>query len=793
MPPLTAARVGSECVVRPGASGARAALGPGRALIAPGQRAAAPAGHDARAREEKARRSQRSQRGDVGVQVPVAPAAPAAAPLSAADAGGPAAAAAPPQSCLLCGRGAVCSMADLNEEDKRQIAAVLKQVLELSELNDRSASQLEGEKQAREEAEARAAALADEVGGLRGKLAQALDLLRAYQKRVREMQQALVTSDQALSALQHEHKTLLARMPGARAPPPTPPRAAPAVAAPGAGDLSIAIDSIAAALAQSTDPLRTPSKTAAALAADSAAPHEPGTQESTPAPQRPAPTPHSLDEASSALSVQATLGSQGEPPLAEHGPPVHGAALSGHGRVSAASQAHGDKQTAHHGPPDGHIESRHADAACSRQPVSSHSSHSSHSPAPSTPGSAGGPQEVLVAQGNRVVQGNGAGNGAVAPQSPGAVAASTCAASGASKLRSSEQGLAEELQPTSATVAAENAAACGAMHGEGVHSAGACAADVRRSEEETAGMVHAERSECGERGSREVCKEASATRKRCLMFEQTAVGGMEVARSQTSSRAVHVRDDISSSSEEEEQAHIRAPTVRCVDNRFVSFAPHEHPSQTLDCPPAASVHHAAAAPLPTPHGGAAADANEHRASASVVGLAGAAWDRLGECDEIDEEGQTCGASAANTAGNTTGQVADLAEQELELLSMLVEKALSSSAEKKGSSPSRTHKSVSPTKSHSKPLALDAARLSAVKVRQNPDAVPSAAETARAHATASPARSSCARGGGGVGEACSSGTGVRGTQRGRGAAGAKRGRTLTRVRAAQVQNGTGTCS
>ena len=550
---------------------------------------------------EKPRRSQRG--GDVGVQVPGA----IKEEKEAGDGGGPATAML--QSCLLCGRGAVCSMADLSEEDKRQIAGVLKQVLELSELNESSARQLAGENQAREEAEARAAALAEEVGGLRAKLTHALDLLRAYQKRVREMQQALVTSDQALSAIQHEHKMLLARMPGARVPPPTPPRTAPAtsfsestrviLATQGAGDLSMAIDSIAATLAQSTDRLHTPCKTAVGRAADGSALQEPGTQESTPAPQRPAPTPHSLDEASFALSAQATVGAQGGQRMATHGAhgPLHSDAPSGHGDMSSASWINKQENPVHQQAlPDRAREPAHPDALQSA--VASDSGHRPR-PAPSTHGCAEGPKEGAGAMDN------GADAPGVAPQPPGALAASAHAGSGAPTLRSSEQVVVEEELPFDiATVAAHNAVSFGVMHRDGLESRVRAAADVRRSEgENVAGLLH---SGCAVHESQEAAlknarkreterERDSASRKRCLVYEAaTAAGGMEVTgartsagtSARTSASTVPLRDDISSSSSEEEQvAQIRAPIIRCsTDSRSVSFALRQEPSTVAENP-----------------------------------------------------------------------------------------------------------------------------------------------------------------------------------------------------------------
>jgi hypothetical protein len=647
--------------------------GAGRALIPFGQRALQGA-------PEKPRRSQRG--GDVGVQAT----GEIKEENEAGDGSGPAAAT--PQSCLLCGRGAVCSMADLNEEDKQQIAGVLKQVLELSELSDSSASQLAGEKQARQEVEARAAALSEEVGGLRAKLAHALDLLRAYQKRVREMQNALVTSDQALSALQHEHKMLLARMPGARVPPPTPPRTAPAacfgectrviLATQGAGDLSIAIDSIAAALAQSTDRLHTPCKTATGLAADGSAPHEPGTQESTPAPQRPAPTPHSLDEASSALSAQATVGAHSGHRMAAHGAhgPLHSDAPSGHGDMNSASWTNKEENQVHQqAPPDFTREPAHRDALQSA--VASDSGHRPR-PVPSTHGCADGPNERAGAMGK------GEDAPGVAPEPPGALAASAHAGSSAPTLRSSEQVVAEEELPFAiATVAAHDSVSSsvssGVMQRDGLESRVRAAADVRRSEgENVAGLHH---FGCAVHESQEVAlrnvrrreterERDSATRKRCLVFEAAAAGGMEVTSARTSAstsaRTVPLRDDISSSSSEEEQvAQIRTPIVRCsTDSRSVSFALRKEPSSVVEilksqCPGL----------IPCTDWAKALTFQNfcQYQSSQTLDSSPAVPSNHNHTAEVERA----------EFENSAGQVADLAEAELELLSMLVQNALSS--------------------------------------------------------------------------------------------------------------------
>ena len=286
-----------ECVVREGRN-LRVTPGAGRALLPPGRTLDGWAASTCADKAEKRRGGSSKAKGaiEVGVQ--------------ASNEGDDGSAGAM-LSCLMCGRAAECSMADLNDSDKGQIAAVLKQVLELSELNDSMSSQLAAEETARKQALDQAAALTGEVDGLRGKLRQALDLLRAYQKRVREMQQALVASDQALIALQSEHKALLVRIPGARGAPPTPPPRVNSGHEQGSGDLSAAVDSIAAALATEADVLHTPRENAHGTAVTGQEPSAPGTQENTPAPQRPAPTPHQPDESTPALHRMADASATG--------------------------------------------------------------------------------------------------------------------------------------------------------------------------------------------------------------------------------------------------------------------------------------------------------------------------------------------------------------------------------------------------------------------------------------------------------------------------------------------------
>jgi hypothetical protein len=106
-------------------------------------------------------------------------------------------------------RPPVCTMGELCEEDKEKIAKLLRQVLELTEENDRMAGELDKEKEravhAEKKAEAgqeEAALLKKELETVSGKFTYSLSLLRAYQLRVREMQTALARSESAMSTLQ---------------------------------------------------------------------------------------------------------------------------------------------------------------------------------------------------------------------------------------------------------------------------------------------------------------------------------------------------------------------------------------------------------------------------------------------------------------------------------------------------------------------------------------------------------------------------------------------------------------
>jgi hypothetical protein len=107
-----------------------------------------------------------------------------------------------------------CTMVDLCEEDKEKIARLLRQVLELTEENDRLAEQLEMEKSRADESEKLAEASREEVSLVKhelettsGKFTYSLSLLRAYQLRVREMQTALARSESALTAMNASRET----------------------------------------------------------------------------------------------------------------------------------------------------------------------------------------------------------------------------------------------------------------------------------------------------------------------------------------------------------------------------------------------------------------------------------------------------------------------------------------------------------------------------------------------------------------------------------------------------------
>lgn len=93
-----------------------------------------------------------------------------------------------------------CAMGNLCDEDKSQISKLLQQVLSLSEDSERAGQEIMVSRKMAEDLTEKNAELVEEVCSLRGKLGHALELLRAYQKRMKEMQQALSQSDSALAA-----------------------------------------------------------------------------------------------------------------------------------------------------------------------------------------------------------------------------------------------------------------------------------------------------------------------------------------------------------------------------------------------------------------------------------------------------------------------------------------------------------------------------------------------------------------------------------------------------------------
>ena len=93
-----------------------------------------------------------------------------------------------------------CAMGNLCDEDKSQISKLLKQVLSLSEDSERAGQEIMVSRKMAEDLTEKNAELVEEVCSLRGKLGHALELLRAYQQRMKEMQQALSQSDSALAA-----------------------------------------------------------------------------------------------------------------------------------------------------------------------------------------------------------------------------------------------------------------------------------------------------------------------------------------------------------------------------------------------------------------------------------------------------------------------------------------------------------------------------------------------------------------------------------------------------------------
>jgi len=521
--------------------------------------------------------------------------------------------------CLLCGREAVCSMADLNDSDKGQIATMLKQVLELSELNDSMTSQVEAEKSAREEAVNKTTALAGEADSLRGKLGQALDLLRAYQKRVREMQQALVASDQALSALQSEHKSLLVRMPGGRAAPPTPPNRLNLRPEPEevVGNLSAAVDSIAAALAAEADVLHTPRENVPDTAGAGQIP-EPGTQENTPAPQ-PAPMPHLLDESSAAL--KRGVADRG---VAKPGgqPPVRDRQSSDQSQTCEVQQAAAATDR---------VLSRH----CGDDNLPAVSS--SASLLPSSHGAAQATAHVAVHPDHSLV--STAGTCAVPPQdSPSHLHVSRHSESCASTVPEAvgaqgNQGKAAHVQPTGNT--AEN---------------------VRKTVAPLAPRDSDAVAFVGALSQGGVAQEAGgASRRRCLAFEEGNIGGVH---NEASTCVAAARVDISSSSEEEDQFSCPCPVVKVTEPKLVSFAPQE---PTVAAPPAPEVHPVNG--LPSPHDLSSSESSAEDAAGSAA-LAARVRAHMSE-----------------TPPGEAAALGELQEPELELLSILVENALSTSRDK----------------------------------------------------------------------------------------------------------------
>lgn len=607
-----------ECIVREGRN-PRVISGAGRALLQPGRALDAltsPVKGDGGAAGNRSdmsnkQRGSRASSIEVGVQTTNEVHSTAAGATS---------------SCLLCGRQAECSMADLNDSDKGQIAAVLKQVLELSELNDSMTGQLEAGKTEHQEATDKAAALAGEVDGLRGKLSQALDLLRAYQKRVREMQQALVASDQALIALRSEHKALLVRIPGARVAPPTPPQRVNSCSEQVSGDLSAAVDSIAAALETDPDMVRTPRESthdATGFGQESSAP---GTQENTPAPQRPAPTPHLPDESSSSLHHR----------IADIKPTSPGVqpALSNVAEWSAVrSQASEQEQAV--ALTNGMPGRRNGEPECRSTP------QAAAQLTPDLPLDPG--LKPSSSRGELAVQAGVAPTGGVNPQRDDLAD------------RKAHPKLSLEMETTgqqqSSPGRAEPAIADVACHSE---SSGDLASRGAEGVPTVAAAAH------------EGLPAESGASRRCLAFED---GNAAAALQKDAGRyvaAVCVDISSSSSSSEDEgggHATCQNPSIKVVEPKLVSFAPQER----------------AAAESPAPESRPACGSE----SADIHAI------------KVSSEEEAAGRSswAEGTQPAAQPPLNELPAPELELLSMLVENALSTSRDKSispGKASARTH-------------------------------------------------------------------------------------------------------
>jgi hypothetical protein len=207
-----------------------------------------------------------------------------------------------------------CSMGNLCAEEKGKISSLLQQVLALSEDTERAGQAAASSQKVTDDLTAKNAELVEEVQSLRGKLGHALELLRAYQKRMKEMQQALAKSDSALAAARGAvyHRSASASPPVAG----VASTAMPEKHGEQRSDLSCAITELeesSAAICREVppsllaSPLESPRASSNPASVDTQALASPRGQrvapldkaEQTPAPNKgPAPTPHALVEGS---------------------------------------------------------------------------------------------------------------------------------------------------------------------------------------------------------------------------------------------------------------------------------------------------------------------------------------------------------------------------------------------------------------------------------------------------------------------------------------------------------------
>ena len=92
----------------------------------------------------------------------------------------------------------VCTMSDLCPQDKQTIANVLRQILQLTEINEETLSDLHEEREAKRVLSQENEDLKGKNSALELKLEQAIDLLRQYQIRMRDLYETLQRTEQEL-------------------------------------------------------------------------------------------------------------------------------------------------------------------------------------------------------------------------------------------------------------------------------------------------------------------------------------------------------------------------------------------------------------------------------------------------------------------------------------------------------------------------------------------------------------------------------------------------------------------